>query len=214
MPWPPPFSQSDLRDAIAVATCWADTLRALGYEVKGANHRTVQRWAAIWGISTDHFDPNLARRRASKARAIPLEAALVENSSYPRGALKERLFAAGLKQRECEICGQGELWHGSRMSLVLDTSTACPMTTGLRTCGSSARIARRRLRPAAAAICLANESVLGAANRLRLGTSDIGTALKPAGGRCLVTDCAECPSWTGGRWTDRRMNSCSSTSTR
>jgi hypothetical protein len=115
-----PFSEADLREAIAAATCWAEALRLLGYEVKGANYRTVQRWVARWAISTDRFDPNIARRRSSRARAIPLEQALVENSTYPRGSLKERLFASGLKQRICEMCGQDELWEGRRMSLVLD----------------------------------------------------------------------------------------------
>ncbi|MGO9821002.1 MAG: HNH endonuclease [Solirubrobacteraceae bacterium] len=109
-----------MREAVAAATCWADTLRLLGYEVKGANHRTVQRWAVRWNVPTGHFDPNVARRRSSKARAIALEQALVENSSYPRGALKERLLASGLKQRVCEMCGQDEVWEGRRMSLVLD----------------------------------------------------------------------------------------------
>ena len=45
---------------------------------------------------------------------------MVENSTYQRGQLKRRLFAAGLKQRICEMCGQGEEWNGRRMSLVLD----------------------------------------------------------------------------------------------
>ncbi len=45
---------------------------------------------------------------------------LVENSSYARGTLKERLFAAGLKHRTCEMCGQGDRWNGLQMSLVLD----------------------------------------------------------------------------------------------
>ena len=45
---------------------------------------------------------------------------MVENSTYRRGQLKDRLFAEGLKQRICELCGQDELWHGRRMSLVLD----------------------------------------------------------------------------------------------
>jgi hypothetical protein len=120
MPLPPPFSESELRTAIAQATCWADTLRLLGYAVKGSNHRTVQRWAARWDVCTDHFDPSIGRRNGGRARAKPLEEAMVENSSYARGELKERLFAAGIKQRVCEICGQGELWHGKRMSLVLD----------------------------------------------------------------------------------------------
>src|ERR1700749_4529556 len=120
MPRPSPFSESALQAAIAQSVTWAATLRALGYEVKGANYRTVQRWARIWGISTDHFDPNGARGRANSRRAVPLEEVMVENSTYRRGQLKDRLFAEGLKQRICEMCGQGKLWHGRRMSLVLD----------------------------------------------------------------------------------------------
>jgi hypothetical protein len=45
---------------------------------------------------------------------------MVENSSYSRGKLKERLLRRGLKRPECELCGQGQLWRGRRMSLVLD----------------------------------------------------------------------------------------------
>ncbi len=120
MPSPPPFSEAELRAAVAQATCWADTLRLLGYAVKGANHRTVQRWARKWNICTDHFDPNISRRNKTRARAKPLEEALVANSTYARGKLKERLLGAGIKLRACEMCGQGETWNGHRMSLVLD----------------------------------------------------------------------------------------------
>jgi hypothetical protein len=45
---------------------------------------------------------------------------LVENSSYNRGAVKKRLLAAGLQQPICALCGQGEIWMGRRMSLILD----------------------------------------------------------------------------------------------
>jgi hypothetical protein len=120
VPWPAPFSEEDLRAAIVQSITWAAALRTLGYEVKGANYRTLQRWARIWGIPTDHFDPSAARRSANAARVKPLIEVMVENSTYPRGQLKDRLFAEGLKPRTCEICGQGEIWHGRRMSLVLD----------------------------------------------------------------------------------------------
>ncbi|MGZ6711262.1 MAG: HNH endonuclease signature motif containing protein [Solirubrobacteraceae bacterium] len=120
MPWRPPFSESDLRAAVEQSMTWAGTLRLLGYEAKGANYRTLQRWAEVWGIATDHFDPNAARRAASAARVRPLSEVMVENSSYRRGQLKERLFAESLKQRTCEMCGQGEIWNGRRMALVLD----------------------------------------------------------------------------------------------
>jgi hypothetical protein len=116
----PPFSEADLRAAIERATCWADALRYLGYVVKGANYRTLQTYASRWNIATEHFDPHGGRRRANRAREIPLEQVLVENSTYPRGKLKERLLAGGLKYASCELCRQGELWKGRRMSLVLD----------------------------------------------------------------------------------------------
>ena len=49
-----------------------------------------------------------------------MEQLLVRSSSYPRGHLKKRLLAAGLKRPRCELCGQGEVWNGYRLSLVLD----------------------------------------------------------------------------------------------
>jgi HNH endonuclease len=120
MPSNPPFSETDLRAAVASAETWADALRFLGYEIKGANYRTVQRWVERWGISTEHFDPNAGRRRASRTRRISLEEVMVENSSYGRGKLKRRLLETGLKRPVCEMCGQGETWRGNRMALILD----------------------------------------------------------------------------------------------
>jgi hypothetical protein len=116
----PPFTESAAREAIAKSSCWSDALRELGYEVKGSNHRTLKKYAHLWGIAVDHFDPHIGRKRAAAARAPPLSAVLVANSRYPRGRLKERLYAEGLKRRECETCGQGEQWQGRQMSLVLD----------------------------------------------------------------------------------------------
>jgi hypothetical protein len=58
------------------------------------------------------WSPQPARR--------PAGADLVKDSSYSRGHLKKRLFKEGIKERRCELCGQGERWHGRRMSLILD----------------------------------------------------------------------------------------------
>jgi hypothetical protein len=126
MSWPSPFSEAAARAAIADSRCWADALRKLGYEPKGANYRTIQRWAKKWGIPADHFDPHIGRRRAGLARQLPLQEVLVENSAYHRGTLKRRLLASGLKRPICELCGQGELWNGQLMSLVLDHINGVP----------------------------------------------------------------------------------------
>lgn len=115
-----PFSEADLRAAIEDSECWADVLRFLGYGIKGDNYRTLQRWAERWNISTQHFDPRAGVKRSAAARRVQLEEVLVEHSTYTRGNLKRRLLAAGLKQPICEICGQGEIWRGQRMSMVLD----------------------------------------------------------------------------------------------
>ncbi len=95
-------------------------LRCLGLRPAGGNHRTLRNLIAEYGISTDHFQPIWNLRGPRPAKATPLEDVLVENSSYSRGKLKERLYDAGLRRRQCELCGQDEEWHGRQMSLILD----------------------------------------------------------------------------------------------
>ena len=114
------ITEDGLRVAVAESLCFSEALRKLGLRAAGGNHRTIQKYVEKWGISTAHFDPNASRARASRARARPLEDVLVADSTYSRGQLKERLYAAGLKRRECEMCGQGEDWNGRRMALILD----------------------------------------------------------------------------------------------
>jgi hypothetical protein len=120
----PPFTESEARRAISAAMCWADALRALGYRPIGHNYRTLQHWVRRWGISVEHFDPVAATRRsnriAGRRRRIPLAEVMIEHSTFSRGHLKDRLFDEGLKERRCELCGQGELWNGEVMSLILD----------------------------------------------------------------------------------------------
>ena len=120
MPRQPPFSEDEARVAIARSVCWSDALRLLGYVPRGHNYRTLRRWAERWQIPVDHFDPHAGRRRAGRTQLIPLEQVLVQHSNYARDRLKRRLFDEGLKERQCELCGQGEVWNGLRMSLVLD----------------------------------------------------------------------------------------------
>ncbi|MGO9319875.1 MAG: HNH endonuclease [Solirubrobacteraceae bacterium] len=106
---------------MAASTCYAEVLRRLGMRPAGGNHRTLRRYVEqVWHISTDHFDPNRARNEALRKDPIPLSRILVEASTYSRAHLKARLFKHGLKARECELCGQDEIWRGRRMALILD----------------------------------------------------------------------------------------------
>ena len=122
----PRFDEQQLRDAIGASRSWAETLRRLGYRSAGGNWKTLKKYAATWQISTDHFDPDAARIKGFRASPTPLEAILVENSTYSRNHLKERLYSAGLKERRCEVCGQGGIWRGRRMALILDHINGVP----------------------------------------------------------------------------------------
>lgn len=86
----------------------------------GGGHRILKKYAELWEISSEHFDPNRAKRECGERRRKPLKEVLVRGSSYSRGSLKRRLYAEGIKDRRCEICGQDEIWRGRRMSLILD----------------------------------------------------------------------------------------------
>jgi hypothetical protein len=79
----------------------------------------MRKLIALHGIPTDHFDPNWTRRGPIR-RGIPLEEILVRGSLYSRRSLKQRLYNEGVKERRCELCGQGEIWRGRRMGLILD----------------------------------------------------------------------------------------------
>ena len=113
----PRYSEDAAREAIAASVSWAEALRRLGMCDSGGSHLILRKYAAIWQISVAHFDPYA---RARTKPNTPLDKILVEGSTFSRGHLKRRLFRAGLKQPICELCGQGELWRGRRMSLVLD----------------------------------------------------------------------------------------------
>lgn len=118
----PRYTEEQAREAIASSRSWSEALRRLGYCPTGGNPGTLRAWASRWDISTEHFDPYAARRDALRQAnpPLPLSEVLVEASTYSRGKLKQRLYHEGLKQPVCELCGQGELWQGRRMSLILD----------------------------------------------------------------------------------------------
>lgn len=116
----PRFTEEQLRQAVAASFNWAETLRALGYCPSGGNPTTVKKYVELWGIDVSHFDPDRARHRGLGRNPIPLADILVENSTYTRWNLKQRLYDEGLKTRQCEFCGQGEIWRGEQMGLIID----------------------------------------------------------------------------------------------
>jgi hypothetical protein len=111
------YSEEEARAAVAASRSYAAALMRLGLRPAGGNHATLKKYVRLWGISVEHFDFGAS---PPVREAKPLAEILVEGSTYTRAHLKRRLLAEGLKHPRCELCGQGELWRGARMALVLD----------------------------------------------------------------------------------------------
>jgi hypothetical protein len=155
------YTEEEARAAVAASHSWAESLRNLGLCSTGGAWRVLKKYVEIWQVSTDHFDPDLARRKNLSKTQKRLSEVLVKDSSYPRKDVKRRLLAEGLKEARCELCGQGETWRGRPMSLILDhingvrddhrlenLRIVCPNCAAtLDThCGRKNRIARSRRR--------------------------------------------------------------------
>jgi predicted RNA-binding Zn-ribbon protein involved in translation (DUF1610 family) len=126
MGWVPRYTEVQVRQAVENSPSYAEALRRLGLRAAGGNHRSLKKLIAFYNVSTDHFDPNWVLRGSRTRKTIPLHEILVENSHYHRGNLKRRLYDAGLKQHQCELCGQGEIWRGRAMALILDHVNGVP----------------------------------------------------------------------------------------
>lgn len=119
-PTGPSYTEHEARTAIAASKSWAESLRRLGLCPTGGAWRILKKYAEIWQISTEHFDPDATRLGNLRNRQRPLSEVLVAGSTYPRKNVKRRLLAEGLKEARCELCGQGEIWKGRPMAMILD----------------------------------------------------------------------------------------------
>lgn len=114
------YTEEEAKAAIAASMSWAESLRRLGLCPTGGAWRVLKKYAKLWEISTDHFDPAAARQHNLKRPPAPLEEMLVEGSRFARKDVKRRLLAEGLKEPVCEMCGQDEVWRGKPMAMILD----------------------------------------------------------------------------------------------
>ena len=121
------YSKENFEKAIEKSKSIKDSLKNLGLRAAGGNYKVFHKYVEKYGIDTSHFETKADIRKRTLGKytsgiKIPLSDILVENSSYNRTNLKDRLYKEGLKERKCEMsgCGQGEEWMGKKMSLILD----------------------------------------------------------------------------------------------
>ena len=122
---------SQWRLLIRDTPCWR---RGLPSRVRSRTRKPCAEWACAPAVvATQHsgsgprdgespltISTPTRPARFPHGRRTPLEEVMVENSTFNRGQSEERLYDEGLKERRCELCGQGEVWRGRRMALILD----------------------------------------------------------------------------------------------
>ena len=113
------WSEDNLKRIILDSINYSDACRKMGLSGCG-NRQRLKKYINIYKIDISHFiygNPVNFKKR----KHFTLEEILIENSTYTNSdKLKGRLYRKGFKKRECEICGQGEMWNNKKMSLILD----------------------------------------------------------------------------------------------
>jgi len=99
----------------------SETLHKLGLHTFTGNYDTLNRYLKKYNIDISHFKRMGNIKNLIFKKKIQINEILVSGSTYSnRTNLKKRLYEEGFKKPICELCGQGEIWYGKRMSLILD----------------------------------------------------------------------------------------------
>ncbi len=112
------YSKEQLLPIAISSKSVTEMLIKLDLRAAGGNYKTIRRYIVEFKIDTTHF--HTASERVRKIVAKPLSEILIEDNFTASGYIKERLYKEGLKDKKCELCGQGEIWRGKILSLILD----------------------------------------------------------------------------------------------
>lgn len=119
------ITEEAFREAVAESSTISEALDKLRLRKSSSSYKVFHSRVERWNVDTTHFltasEKTAQQWAQSQFRARPLEEILVENSTYTSSnGLKKRLYREGLKERQCELCGQGETWQGKPLALHLD----------------------------------------------------------------------------------------------
>ncbi len=116
------WSQDQLVHAVRTSFSFRQVLSKIGLIEAGGNYRQIQKYVQELGLDISHFTGKNWNRgiRTGPRPLIPMDEILTLGSSFQSHKLKIRLFAAGLKQPCCEICGWKSISADGRVPLELD----------------------------------------------------------------------------------------------
>lgn len=88
----------------------------------GANYKTVRARIKEEKIDDSHIPRGLSSNAGRKFNKVAkdLDEVMVENSSYNRTQLKNRLIKENILENKCAICNLSATWNGKRLVMILD----------------------------------------------------------------------------------------------
>lgn len=116
------WSIEELKCAVSSSLSIRQVIEKLGLIPAGGNYVQIQSAIKINKISTIHFTGKAWRKNKTFefAPRIKLEEILRKNTFFQSHKLKRRLFRAGIKVEQCELCCWAEQSQDGRIPVELD----------------------------------------------------------------------------------------------
>jgi|SRR3989344_2413884 len=116
------WTEKQLLEAVAGSISYRQVLTKLGLREAGGNYAQVKKYITELNLDIAHFKGrgwNAGLAGLGKPH-IPLKDILVKGSNFQSFKLKQRLFNANLKDKNCEQCGWAQYTSGGYLPLELD----------------------------------------------------------------------------------------------
>ena len=112
------YESEEFDKVVMISKNLVDVCRNLNLKLTGGNRNTIKKWIMFKKLNTSHF---FIERNPPLSKKYTIEEICVDKSTYIHTTnLKNKLYKEGIKNKECELCGQNEIWKGKKISLILD----------------------------------------------------------------------------------------------
>lgn len=113
------ISDDDFAKAVCDSKSYAEVCRIIGLSPKGGNIKTIRTRIKRQNLSTKHMLGQAINRGGTSPKRKPIEYYLTVGSNINSDRLKKRLWAAGILDKKCSVCGITE-WNRQPAPLQLD----------------------------------------------------------------------------------------------
>lgn len=121
------YRKENLEPIVKSSKTIGEVLIKIGVVPTGSSYATFKKHVNVQKIDISHFvsqNDILALNRSNwkftNKNKRNLDDILKKDVTYSTTRLKRRLIKEGLKEDICEECGQGNIWRGKKITLILD----------------------------------------------------------------------------------------------